>query len=237
MSITLNVNSLRADHAGKTPKRPAVPAEIKTLVADQAKLHPTDLEDKGYVGISYIEKGSAKNVQSYAADLKDAGNAIVAFKNASFFQAEYSYHAAKPRQLVLTDKPKDGKLQMEVVITPSWHASSYSEPRAPRDDAPQAEWDAYDAAYARYEKSCEENATKFALTNAYNVTVTYPDGSVDRKEFKVNGKDPEWASVSPQIEVDLNRGGKGDIVVRGWANGSAGADAYMSARVSVIKNP
>lgn len=234
-SVKLSVNAIRADHAGKTPRRPPVPEQIKGLVAAQAAKHPTDLEDLGSVGVSYIEKGSAKSVSTYAADLKDAGNAIVAFKNASFFQAEFSYHAAQARQIVLTDKPKDGKLQMQVVITPSWHASQYSEPKAPKDEAPEAEWNAYEAAYEKYDKSCTENATKFALTNSYNVTVTYPDGSVDQKSFKVNGKEPEWASTSPVIEVDLSRG-KGDIVVRGWADGSAGADAYMSARVSVIKN-
>jgi hypothetical protein len=234
-SVKLSVNSIRAEHAGKTPRRPPVPEPIKALVAAQAAKHPTDLEDRGSVGVSYIEKLSLKSVSAYAADLKDAGNAIAVFKNASFFQAEFSYHAAQPRQIVLTDKPKDGKLQMQVVITPSWHASRYSEPKAPKDDAPQAEWDAYEAAYEKYDSSCTENATKFALTNSYHVTVTYADGTVDQKSFKVNGKDPEWSSASPEIEVDLNRA-KGDIVVRGWADGSAGADAYMAARVSVIKN-
>ena len=37
-------------------------------------------------------------------------------------------------------------------------------------------------------------------------------------------------------KIDLKKH-KGDIVVRGWADGSAGADGYASARVTVLHNP
>lgn len=144
----------------------------------------------------------------------------------------------KPKEAWIVDAPKDGKLQLQVVITPSWHANSWDsrKPQDPADDAPQAVWDAYEKAFEKYDKSCEASATKFALTNTYNVSVTYPDGSVDKKSFSVNGKEPEWASASPVVEIDLKKH-KGDIVVRGWADGSAGADGYASARVTILHNP
>lgn len=238
MAIKLDVTSLRADHAGKTPKRPPVPKELKDVAAAHQAANPKDLEDKGYVGVTFLEKGSIKSVMTYAADLQDAGNAVAVAKNASMYQAGFSYHSGRRKEAWLTEQPKDGKLQLQVVLTPSWHVSDFPEPRleAPKDDAPKAEWDKYEAAWAPYEKSCEKHATEFAKTNSYNVTVTYPDGSVDSKKFKVNGDKPEFSSASPEIEIDLKKH-KGDIVIRGWADGSAGADGYAAARVTVLHNP
>jgi hypothetical protein len=232
------VTAIRADHVDKTPRRPNVPKELKDVAAAHAAKHPDDLDDKGYAGVSFIEKGSVKNVVGYAADLKDAGNAMTVAKNASLYQVGFSYHAARPKEAWIMDAPKDGKLQLQVVITPSWHANAWDSPKPadPKDDAPQAVWDAYEKAYEKYDASCEASATRFALTNTYNVSVTYPDGSVDKKSFSVNGKEPEWASASPVVEIDLKKH-KGDIVVRGWADGSAGADGYASARVTILHNP
>lgn len=232
------VTAIRADHVDKTPRRPNVPKELKDVAAAHAARAPNDPDDMGYSGVSYIEKGSVKHVAAYAADLQDAGNAIPVAKNASLYQLGFSYHSGRRREAWVMDPPKDGKLQMQVVLTPSWHANAWDapEPKAPNDDAPQAEWDAYDKAWDKHTKSCEDNATKFALTNTYHVTVSYPDGTVDKKSFAVNGKEPEWSSASPAVEIDLNKH-KGDIIIRGWAEGSAGADGYASARVTVLHNP
>ncbi|MBM4280698.1 MAG: hypothetical protein FJ137_08015 [Deltaproteobacteria bacterium] len=235
----VQVTALRADHAGQARRRPAVPQELKDVAAAHAAKHPNDPQDMGYTGVSFLEKGSLKSVVEHAAALEDAGNAIPVAANASLYQLQFSYHAARRREAWVMDPPRDGKLQMQVVLTPSWHANAWDAPEpktAPRDDAPQAEWDAYDKAWDKYEKSCKANATKFALTNTYHFSVTYPDGSVDQKTFKVNGKEPEWASASPTIEIDLNKH-KGDIVIRGWAEGSAGAEGFASARVTVLHNP
>jgi len=234
--VKLDVTALRAEHAGKTPRRPPVPKELTEVKNAHEALHPTDKEDAGYVGITFVEKGSVASVKQYVADLKDAGNALPVAKNASLYIAGFSYHAAKSREAWVMDPPKDGKLVLQVALTPSWHVSQYSEPRAPKDDAPQAEWDVYDAAWNKYEKSCEDNATKFGLTNKYNVEIHYPDGKIDRKSFAVNGKEPEFSTASPEIEIDL-KANKGNITIKGWADGSAGADGYRSARVTVLHNP
>ncbi len=238
MAVKLDVTSLRAEHADKTPRRPNLPKELKDVAAAHAAKNPKDLEDLGFVGVTFVEKGSLPSVKQYAADLQDAGNAIAVAKNASMYQAGFSYHSGRRKEAWLTEQPKDGKLQLQVVVTPSWHVSDYAEPRleAPKDDAPQKEWDAYQAAWTPFEKSCEKHATDFALTNSYNVTVTYPDGTVDAKKFKVGGEKPEFSSASPEIEIDLKKH-KGDIIIRGWADGSAGADGYAAARVTVLHNP
>ncbi len=233
------VTALRAptEATAALTRRPAVPRELKDVAAAHAAKNPSDLDDLGFTAVSYLEKGSLKSVKSYAAELKDAGNAIPVAKNANLYQLGFSYHSSRRREAWVLDPPKDNKLQLQVVLTPSWHAHAWdaSEPKAPKDDAPQAEWDVYDKAWNKFEKSCEEHATKFALTNTYEVSVTYADGTVDKKSFAVNGKEPEWSSASPEIEVDLNK--KGDIIIRGHAQGSAGADAYASARVTVLHNP
>lgn len=237
-TVKLDVTALRARHTEGTPRRPPVPKALKELAAAHQAQHPDDLEDRGYAGVMYVEKGSLASVRRYAADLQDAGNAIAVAKNASLYQLGFSYHSGRRKEAWVMDPPKDGKLQLQVVCTPSWHVSDVPEPRmpAPADDAPKTEWDTYDAAWAKYEESCEKHATEFALTNSYNVTVTYPDGTVDARKFKVNGDKPEFASASPVIDIDLQKH-KGDIVIRGWADGSAGADGYAAARVTVLHNP
>ena len=232
--MKIDVTSLRADHAGKTPRRPPIPQALKDVAAAHAAKYPNDKEDMGWTGVTYVEKGSVESVKQYTADLQDAGNALPVAKNASLYMVGFSYHASRPREAWIQDPPKDNTLQLQVVLTPSWHVTRYAEPRAPKDDAPQAEWDAYDAAWDKYEKSCTENATNFALTNRYTVEVHYPDGTVDRHSFAVNGKEPEFSSASPVIAVDLAK--TGDIKIKGWADGSAGADGYASARVTILHN-
>ncbi len=233
--VKLDVTSLRAEHADKTPRRPNVPKELKDVAAAHLALNPTDPTDKGYAGLTFVEKGSAANVAQYVADLKDAGNALPVAKNASLYMVGFSYHAAKAREAWVMDPPKDGKLVMQVALTPSWHVSAFPKPQDPKEDAPQAEWDAYDAAWNKYEKSAEENATKFAMTNVYNVEITYPNGKVDTKKFAVNGQTPELSTLSPEIEIDL-KANKGNITIKGWADYSAGPDGYRSARVTILHN-
>jgi hypothetical protein len=233
--MKLDVTSLRAPSRAIPPRRPPVPQQLKDVAAAHRAKFPDDPNDKGWTGVLYLEKGSLGSVKKYAADLKDAGNALPVAQNASLYIVGFSYHAARAREAWVQNPPKDGKLALQVVLTPSWHVSDVPEPKTPKDDAPQAEWDAYDAAWDKYEKSCENYATKFALTNRYNVEVRYADGTVDRQSFAVKGEKPEFASASPVVNVDLAR--KGPIEVRGWADGSAGADGYRSARVTVIHNP
>lgn len=234
--VKLDVTTLRAAHAGVAPRRPPVPKELTQVAAAQAALHPNDKEDLGSVSLTFLEKGSLEKVKQYVADLKDAGNALPVAKNASLYMASFSYHASKAREAWLVEPPKDGKLILQVALTPSWHVSQCSEPTAPKDDAPKEQWDAYDTQWNSYEKSCTDNATKFGLTNKYNVEIHYPDGKIDRHSFAVNGKDPEFSTASPEIEIDL-KANKGDITIKGWADGSAGAEGYRSARVTVLHNP
>jgi hypothetical protein len=221
-----------------------VPPALVARAQKQLAKAPNDPGDRGFAGPMFVAKGSVDGVLKYAASLEDAGNAIPVAKNADLHMVGFSYHSGDRREAWLGNKPADGKLRLQVVLTPSWHKSDVPEPTAPPDppeDAPQAVWDKYEKDFAAYEKafdryaaSGKEWATKFAKTNTYHVTVTYPGGKVDRVDFKVNGKTPEWSSASPEIAIDLKQ--KGDIVIRGWAEGSAGADGYASARVTVLHN-
>ena len=104
----------RAEHADKTPRRPNLPKELKDVAAAHAAKNPKDLEDLGFVGVTFVEKRSLPSVKQYAADLQDAGNAIAVAKNASMYQAGFSYHSGRRKEAWLTEQPKDGKLLISI---------------------------------------------------------------------------------------------------------------------------
>ncbi|HEY1099835.1 MAG TPA: hypothetical protein VGF99_12950 [Myxococcota bacterium] len=225
---------MRATVEGRAPRRPPVPKALQDVAAAHAARHPEDPDDKGYTGITFLERGSAAAAAAHVGDLKDAGNALVVADNAHLYTLGFSYHASRAKEAWVVGAPVDKKLTIRVALTPSWHVSATPVPKPPADTAGAAEWDAYDTAWNAYERSCRDNATRFALTNRYNVEVTGPDGKTSRTSFGVNGQEPEFASVSPPITLDLTI--KGSFTIKGWADGSAGPSGYTSARVTIIHN-
>lgn len=153
---------------------------------------------------------------------RDAGNAILSVDNATLHSLTYCYGTHKPMEAWLTKVPESGKLSVNLIITPSTHAGS-----TPSEQ--------------------QKNFENFARTNNYNVEVVYPDGSTTRLKFDVEGnspptfnasnpaKKPVTASASPDIEIDLNKwAGKGDVRIRGWADGSAGVAGYIEHRETIL---
>ncbi len=232
--MRVEVTAIRVESEGRATRRPAVPKVLTEVAKAHLALHPEDPDDKGFTGVTFLQKGSASAAASYVAEMKDAGNALVVADNAHLYTLGFSYHAAKAKEAWVVGAPADQQLQVRVALTPSWHVTQHAEPKAPSPEAPAAEWDAYDVAWGKYEQSCLDNATKFALTNRYNVEVTGPDGKSVRTSFAVNGKEPEFSSLSPAITIDLKL--KGDFTIKGWADGSAGPEGYRSARVTVLHN-
>ncbi len=232
--MRIDVTAIRAETAGRSPRRPPVPKALADVAAAHLARNPEDPDDRGYTGVTFLEKGSAGAATAWIRDQKDAGNALVVADNAHLYTLGFSYHASRAKEVWVVAPPADKQLSLRVALTPSWHVTQHSEPKAPSIDAPAADWDAYDTAWGKYEQSCLDNATKFALTNRYNVEVTGPDGKTSRTSFAVNGQEPEFASLSPAVTVDLTQ--KGTFTVKGWADGSAGPAGYTSARVTIIHN-
>lgn len=155
-------------------------------------------------------------------DYRDAGNAILSVDNATLHTLTYCYGTHKPMEAWLTKVPENGKLSVNVIITPSTHAGSNA-------------------------AEMQKNFENFSKTNNYNVEVVYPDGTTTRLKFDVEGNSPPvygnanpskkgiTATPSPDIEIDLNKwAGKGDIKIRGWADGSAGVGGYIEHRETVL---
>jgi hypothetical protein len=155
-------------------------------------------------------------------DYRDAGNAIVSVDYATLHRLTFCYGTDKPMEAWLTKVPDNGKLSINVIITPSTHAGSSAADK-------------------------KKNFDLFSKTNNYNVEVVYPDGTTTRLKFDVEGNSPPvfgnskpaskgiTASASPDIEIDLNKwAGKGDIRIRGWADGSAGVGGYIEHRETVL---
>ena len=155
-------------------------------------------------------------------DYRDAGNAIMTADNATLHSLTYCYGTHKPMEAWLTKVPESGKLNVNVIVTPSTHAGSNA-------------------------AEMKKNFDNFSKTNNYNVEVVYPDGTTTRLKFDVEGNSPPkygnsnpalkavTATPSPDIEIDLAKwAGKGDIRVRGWADGSAGVGGYPEHRETIL---
>lgn len=229
----IDVKQLHAP--GSTLRRPPLPRALKAAAEAFAAKHKdavNDPDDPALL-VSWLERGSVDSVLSHVAGLKDAGQALPVASNAGLYLLQVNARFPDRREGWILDPPGDGKLRLQVVMAPSWSSQVWSTPDPP-DDAPEAAWEAHERAWQAFERSCATAARKFALENTYEVSVTRADGSVVEHRFGVNGKDPEWSSASPEIAIDL--GYKGDIIVRGHARGFAAADAWPSARVTVLHN-
>lgn len=176
----------------------------------------------GSTDAAKLPAGSFASQLRELRDYRDAGNAVLSVDNATLHTLTYCYGTHKPMEAWLTKVPENGKLTVNVLITPSTHAGSNA-------------------------SEMKKNFELFSKTNNYNVEIVYPDGSTTRMKFDVEGNSPPvhgnsnpakkgvTATPSPDIEIDLNKwAGKGDIRIRGWADGSAGVAGYIEHRETVL---
>jgi hypothetical protein len=152
---------------------------------------------------------------------RDAGNAVVVADNATLHTLTYCYGTHKAMEAWVTGVPEDGKLKMNMILTPSTHAGSTPEDK-------------------------KKNYEAFSKTNVYNLELIFPDGTRTKMKFDVKGNHPpvhgtgkpaetgETATASPEFEIDLKKWAGKDVRIRGWADGSAGVEGYIEHRETIL---
>lgn len=175
--------------------------------------------DLGSTSKQMIPPGSQQQFIRQLTQRPDAGNAIVLPDNAAIATLRYSYGSHKPMEAWVSERPPNGKLVLNMLISPSIHAGSDRE-------------------------SKRKNYEKFGKENIYNMEVVYPDGTTDRVRFDVNGnEDPKRgyenstfraATLGPDLEIDVDKWKGQDIKIRGWADGSAGVAGYQERRETIL---
>jgi YD repeat-containing protein len=168
-----------------------------------------------------LPEGSFAEVLRKMKGSRDAGNAVVVADNATLHTLTYCYGTHKSMEAWLTKTPPDGKLKMNMVLTPSTHAGGSAEDK-------------------------KKNYENFCKTNVYNLELIFPDGSRQQVKFDVKGNSPpvhgnsnpattgETATASPEFEIDLAKWAGKDIRIRGWADGSAGVEGYIEHRETIL---
>lgn len=214
--------------------RRGVPLALKETAEKQRKeyLNPNGTERLvdydgrkmpfGSTDAAKLPAGSFGELFRTMRDSRDAGNAIVSVDNATLHTLTYCYGTHKPMEAWLTKVPADGKLTLNVICTPSTHAGGTAAEK-------------------------RKNFNEFSKTNTYNVEIVFPNGTTKHIKFDVEGNSPpvhgngnpakkgQTATVSPDIEINLAEwAGKGDIRIRGWADGSAGVAGYIEHRETVL---
>jgi hypothetical protein len=175
----------------------------------------------GSTSRAQLPEGSFAPMLRKMKESRDAGNAVVVADNATLHTLTYCYGTRKSMEAWLTKTPADGKLKMNLFITPSTHAGSNAEDK-------------------------RKNYENFCKTNVYNLEVIYPDGTRTQLKFDVKGNSPpvhdsrnpaetgETATVSPEFEIDLQKWAGKDVRIRGWADGSAGVEGYIEHRETIL---
>lgn len=197
--------------------RPVIPQALHDRSDAQRAKNPKPVTygdrtfDTGASYRSFLPAGSIDSIKQSQIRQPDAGNAGIAASNAHLHVLSFSYHSHDGKEAWVQDPPADGKLKLNMALSPSSHVGS---DRASKQ--------------ATYEK--------YALSNTYNVRVRYPDGTSDSLKFSVNGKTPEYSSVSPEFEIDLNKWKGQSVVIEGWADGSS-VGGYIEARKTTLHIP
>ena len=194
-------------------------AERDAIQQAQRARHPYDPNadrDPGGSSDFSVRQGSVGSIQRQLSRSRDAGNTMLTADNANLHVLRHNYTSHRGMDAWVISRPKDGKLKLNLTITPSWHAGG--------DD----------------DKRCIELGKEFAKTNIYNLKITYPDGTTETKRFDVEGNEnpkrgyraakEHYATISPDFEIDMDKWKGQTVKIEGWADGSAGVGGYIEAR-------
>jgi len=176
--------------------------------------------DLGKTTVSTLPAGSFSALLRQLSERPDAGRAMIVGDNVDLAVLRFGYGSHKSMEAWLTSPPKDNKVVLNMAISPSCHAGNTPE-----------------------EKS--KNYALFGKTNVYNVEVVYADGTTERMKFDVRGNDvkpgdkpnyeaPVYATLSPDVVIDLDKAKGKDVKIRGWADGSAGVHGYVERRETIL---
>ncbi len=232
----MSITSLRGANTiapATTAASSGLPKGLQDAAAAQRKLHQnadgtpriTHLHDGrevdlGKTTVAELPARAFSAVMNTMKDRPDAGRALVVADNADLAVLRFSYGSGKPMEAWVTSPPKGKDLVVNVAIAPSCHAGN-----TPGEKA--------------------KNYELFGKTNVYNVEVAYPDGTVQRMKFDVRANDvnpgdkpnyehPVYATLSPDIAIDLEKAKGKSVTIRGWADGSAGVGGYRERRETII---
>ena len=194
-------------------------AEMQNIKDSQRAAHPYNPNadrDPGGSSASSVPAGSVGQIHRQLNRSRDAGNTMVTADNANLEVLRHNYTAHRGMDMWVSKAPADGKLKMNMTITPSWHAGGDNQ------------------------QKCIDFAKEFAVTNIYNLKITYPDGTSETKRFDVEGNEnpkrgyraskEHFATISPDFEIDMNKWKGKTVKIEAWAAGSAGAGGYVEAR-------
>jgi hypothetical protein len=177
--------------------------------------------DLGKTTVAELAPRAFSEVLNGMKDRPDAGRALVVGDNVGLAVLRYGYGSHKAMEAWVTSPPKDGgKMVLNVAIGPSCHAGT-----TPGEKA--------------------KNYELFGKTNVYNVEVQYPDGTVERLKFDVNANPvkpgdkpsyerPVYATLSPDVVIDAAKWAGKNVIIRGWADGSAGVHGYLERRETIL---
>ena len=157
--------------------------------------------------------------------------------NADAHILSYNYQTGRGDDAFLMDIPPDGKLKMNVVVSPSAHDSDekYHEYAKTNTYFVHAEYTSKSTGKTVYLQADGKFGPDRPPSTVNNYT---PQAQVDKMlSFAVKDKENgEYATVSPEVTIDLNDV-KGDLWVGGFAKFSAGVGGYVDGRKTRVHIP
>lgn len=168
-------------------------------------------------------------------DGEQAGLARPAFQNADAHVMSYNYKTNRGDDLYLMDLPPDGQLKLNIVASPSAHDgdAKYHEYAKTNVYFVHAQYTSKSTGKTVYLQKDGQFRPERPPSTVRNGT----PGAEKMMSFEVEDKkDGEYASVSPDVTIDLNDVA-GDLWVGGFAKFSAGVGGYVDGRKNMIHLP
>lgn len=110
-------------HGTRTSGARAALPPVPDAITQVRKAQLERAGDKGWTGLNFMQAGSADDVRTYLAEERDAARILMS-ANVPLFLLRYSYGTHRPMEAWLHEKPRDGKLRLNVTTMPSWHAGA-----------------------------------------------------------------------------------------------------------------
>ena len=196
-----------------------IETRLEELAAAVEKSHPS----KSWTGAYEIGANAGPNISKHLSTyaLQGVASTTMMSANVDFQLLQHSYGTGKPMYGFLEKMPKDGKLKLQLTITPSGH----------NGEANARKWSKENTYNARVGYMNGGRFVELAKTQFDG------NGKETTQRTVQTGKE-NWAPTSPDLEVDLKQFKKDhpgkELVLEGWPNFSAGVGGYSEARRTII---
>lgn len=169
--------------------------------------------------VRVVRAGSRNEWLAHMAGQRDSSSTMICSTSADLVILMHPYRSGRAMDAWITSLPKDGVLEIEVLITPTWPKATSAR------------------------QGAREQFRQWAETNRYKTRITLPTGWGPEShvsaaaDMTINSENCATHTDQSPIATALNVGcfnigryGSGRIKIEAWPDGSSGVKGYVERR-------